>query len=90
MDLALFKTKLAVTAKHLADADHEAHAATAAPPVGALRELRHAASGIDELIRLCNGEASAAVRACPTCAKTVMAAARLCGYCWTKLTPAAP
>lgn len=27
-------------------------------------------------------------RSCPTCGKSIMAAATLCGFCWTKLTPA--
>lgn len=30
-----------------------------------------------------------AVRECPVCKQIGMLAARLCGYCWTKLTPPA-
>lgn len=29
------------------------------------------------------------LRECPACGRTVMRAARLCGYCWTKLVPVA-
>ncbi len=28
------------------------------------------------------------MRACPRCGRDVMRAATLCGYCWSKLTPA--
>lgn len=52
----------------------------------AAAELRRAAVTVDELVRLCAGD-SLQRRDCPTCGKTVMAAARLCGYCWSKLTP---
>lgn len=89
MDATLFRAKLAATAKHLDDAGRHAEPASATAFAAAAVELRRAAVSVDELVRLCSGETEAAVRACPVCAKSVMAAARLCGYCWTKLTPVA-
>lgn len=32
-------------------------------------------------------ETPQARRSCPSCSKTIMAAATRCGYCWTKLEP---
>ena len=89
MDGTLFRAKLAATAKHLDDAGHEAEPATAPAFAAAAVELRRAADTVGELVRLCSGEREARQRDCPACSKTVMAAARLCGYCWTKLTPLA-
>lgn len=85
MDVMLFKAKLAAALDYLADAGREAGAASATAALGAQASLRRAAFTVDELIRLCDGEHVG--RPCPACAKTVMAAATLCGYCWTKLTP---
>ncbi len=87
MDQALFRTKLAATAKHLDDAGRQAEAADPPAFAAAAAELRHAAVGVAELVRLCAGEPEVRQRSCVACGKTVMAAARLCGYCWTKLTP---
>lgn len=86
MDLSIFKAKLAATTQELADAGREADVAGGAARSATLDRLRRAASAVDELIRLCNGEAPAQ-RDCPACSKAVMAAATLCGYCWTRLTP---
>jgi hypothetical protein len=89
MDGTEFRTKLAATAKHLDDAGHKAEVATAPAFAAAAVDLRRAAKAVDELVRLCAGEPELRQRDCSACGKTVMAAARLCGYCWTKLTPLA-
>jgi hypothetical protein len=89
MDATAFQTKLAATAKHLEEAGKQAEPATPTAYAAAGVTLRRATVAVEELVRLCAGEPEVQERPCPTCAKTVRAAARLCGYCWTKLTPAA-
>lgn len=39
------------------------------------------------LVRLLALEPEPLVRECPSCNRTVMRAAKLCGYCWAKLQP---
>lgn len=54
----------------------------------AFSKLREAKRHLADLNDLLDGEANeprAAERACPTCSKTIMAAASRCGHCWTKL-----
>ena len=48
---------------------------------------RKTACGLVELGRLFDDmtEPSPAMRECPACARTVMALATRCGFCWTKL-----
>lgn len=87
MDLSIFRAKLAAATEHLASAGRQAEGTHPSATAGAVQQLRNAASGVDELIRLCNGEAPRAVRACPVCGKSGMADATTCGYCWTRLTP---
>jgi hypothetical protein len=89
MDESLFRTKLAATAKHLDEAARQAQPASPAAYAAAGAELRRAGVAVAELVRLCAGEPEVRQRDCPACAKTVMSAARLCGFCWTKLTPVA-
>jgi hypothetical protein len=90
MDLPMFRARLAITAQHLADAGRVADLAGETAHVSALDQLRRAASGVEDLIRLCNGDATPTMRDCPACTKAVRAAATLCGYCWTRLTPVSP
>lgn len=89
MELSIFKAKLAATSQQLVEAGREAEAAGALAGAG-LHQLSSAARGVEELIRLCKGELPPALRDCPACKKSVMAAATLCGYCWTRLTPVKP
>jgi hypothetical protein len=51
--------------------------------------LAAAVKNVLEIGRLLDGAAApaAATRACPVCGQRGMAAARLCGHCWNKLTP---
>lgn len=89
MDGTAFRTKLAATAKLLEDVGRTAEPANPPALAAAAAELRRAAAGVDEMIRLLSNEPERSLRACPACDKSVMAAARLCGYCWTKLSPLA-
>jgi hypothetical protein len=89
MDEAVFRTKLPATAKHLDEAARQAQPANPAAYAAASAELRRAGAAVAELVRLCASEPEVRHRDCPACAKTVMAAARLCGFCWTTLTPVA-
>ena len=86
MDLPIFRARLAMAAQHLADAGRVADLAGETAHLATLDQLRRAASGVDDLIRLCNG-ATPTMRGCPACTKAVRAGATLCGYCWTRLTP---
>ena len=86
MDLSVFRAKLAVTTQQLAEVGRQAELAEP-PKAATLDRLRNVASGVEELIRICDGQELPARRNCPVCAKSVMAAATLCGYCWTRLTP---
>ena len=87
MDTTLFQAKLVATTKHLDDAGREANGSGTTPFAAASVELQRAASSLEELIGLC--QPIPTLRACPVCGKNGMAAATLCGYCWTKLTPVA-
>jgi len=42
-----------------------------------------------ELVELLAVGPAPVVRECPTCKRTVMAAATRCGYCWSTLSPTA-
>jgi hypothetical protein len=49
-----------------------------------------AARGLQELKELFGPVvADPPTRSCPTCGKAIMAAATLCGFCWTKISPTA-
>lgn len=87
MDQTAFRTRLAATAKHLDEAARQAEPASPAAFAAAAAELRRAGVAVADLVRLCSGEPEVDLRPCPACGKIVRAAARLCGYCWTKLTP---
>jgi hypothetical protein len=55
----------------------------------AFSALRDAKKDLVELTKLLDDDAAATVpaeRSCPACRKIIRAEARLCGYCWTKLT----
>ena len=86
MDRTLFQMKLTATTKQLASAEREIDLLGSAAPAAVLDSVRKAARGLVELGELFNGaaESAPATRTCPTCGKTIMAAATLCGYCWTK------
>jgi hypothetical protein len=96
MDRILFQMKLAATTIQVAVAEREIESIRYAPRelraepgnllATALDNVRSAGRGLAELGELFNGvpEPSPAVRDCPSCRKTIMAAATLCGYCWTK------
>jgi hypothetical protein len=43
-----------------------------------------------ELVKLLGLGPAPDVRECPSCHRSAMRAATLCGYCWTKLSPLAP
>ena len=52
--------------------------------------LRDAKRHLADLIELLeNGvpDARPLERSCPVCSKTIRAAARLCGYCWSRVAP---
>jgi len=87
MDATVFQAKLAATLKHLEDAAQQAAPASPSSCLVAAAELRQAAVAVDELVRLCLGEPEVRRRDCPSCGKPGMAAARLCGYCWTTSVP---
>jgi hypothetical protein len=59
MDLAMFRARLAITAQHLADAGRVADLAGETSHLAILDQLRRAASGVDDLIRLCDSPAGA-------------------------------
>jgi hypothetical protein len=96
MDRILFQMKLATATTQVALAERELDSIRFAPRelradpgdllASALDNMRKAARGLADLGELFNGlpEPSPAVRDCPACRKTIMAAATLCGYCWTK------
>lgn len=52
--------------------------------IAALGELR---ASWAELLKLLALEPEPEVKECPTCKRTVMREARMCGHCWTKLKP---
>ena len=89
MDRTLFQMKLTATAQQVALVERDLEAIR--QPVDALADARDnahkAARGLAELGDLFNDvtEPGPAMRDCPACAKTVMAAATRCGFCWTKL-----
>lgn len=89
MDRTLFQMKLTATAQQVALVEQEL--AGIRQPVdalaGARENARKAARGLLELGQLLDDatEPRPAMRECPACGKTVMAAATRCGFCWTKL-----
>ncbi len=104
MDNARFKAQVAWTSRQLTDTTTALTTAlrtlgiTAgdrAPAVSqsfdrVLVQLAAAAKSVLDLDRLLDSAAApaAVTRPCPVCGKPCMAAARLCGHCWSKLTPA--
>lgn len=89
MDLSIFRTKFATATRQLADAGHEAGADGNNASTATLDLLDRAARSIEDLILFVRTQPPLA-RACPSCAKSVMVAATLCGSCWTKLSAAKP
>ncbi|MCU1277509.1 MAG: hypothetical protein JWM53_1055 [bacterium] len=93
MDRTLFQMKLTATTAHVALAERDL--AAAGPPTealaGARENVRKAARGLVELGELFNDvtEPGPAMRECLACGKTVMTAARRCGFCWTKIVVSA-
>jgi hypothetical protein len=81
---------LTATTQQVALVERELEAARQpADAFAAAREsARNAALGLAALQSLFDGviEPIPAMRACPACGKSVMAAATRCGFCWTKLT----
>ena len=89
MDRTLFQMKLQATTLQVAlvERDLEAIRQSVDALAGARENVRKAARGLVEMHELFNdvAEPSPAMRECPACGKTVMAAATRCGFCWTKL-----
>jgi hypothetical protein len=98
----LFHQKLTATAEQVTVAERELdllrqttpNAGDGAPDPGhllaaALESVRKAVRGLAELDVLFSSgqEPSAPTRACPACGKTIMAAATMCGFCWTRTAP---
>ena len=89
MDRTMFQMKLTATTQQLALVERDLEAAQ--PPAdalsGARENARKAALGLAALYDLFNeiAEPAPAMRECPACGKSGMAAATRCGYCWTKL-----
>ncbi|WP_104978443.1 hypothetical protein [Sorangium cellulosum] len=57
---------------------------------GASERLREARLCIEQIQQHIDASAEVvpAKRNCPACGKTIRAQATLCGYCWTKVSPA--
>lgn len=89
MDRTLFQMKLTATTQQIAFVERDLEAAQPAADAlaGARENARKAALGLAALDALLNEvlEPSPAMRECPACGKSVLAAATRCGFCWTKL-----
>jgi hypothetical protein len=89
MNRTLFQMKLTATTQQVALVERGLEEARqpADAFAGARESARNAALGLAALQDLFDDvtEPSPAMRECPACGKTVMAAATRCGFCWSKL-----
>lgn len=67
--------------------DHLARLLQTTSPEASAKGLAAAMASSATLVRLLALEPEPLVRECPACKRTVMRAAKLCGYCWAKLQP---
>ncbi|HEY2748274.1 MAG TPA: hypothetical protein VGL86_26810 [Polyangia bacterium] len=85
MDRTLVAKKLLETTEHVALL--ETHLSAMHQPT-LLDHAGAASRGLQELKELFGPVvAEPPTRPCPTCGKVIMAAATLCGFCWTKMSP---
>lgn len=67
--------------------DHLEHLLQKTSSEDSAKDLAAAMASSATLVKLLALEPEPLVRECPACKRTVMRAAKLCGYCWAKLQP---